>query len=557
MTGKWNVEDPDAGKPRYERFGGIAVFRPGWTATIALRNESEEHFRSRFKTGTYSGRDAVNGILHHQFAFYTWKLGQLIPRLASRDYLEFLLFQYNCTADVESRAKDGRLTEQEEAHWQATGPILRRALKYLAERTVLLSPPHSSRVQEPANMLHDAEQALICAEQLTQLYMESDKVFTLFSDTTTVEVLPEGELDLFRTHCEQDFSSDIVFRVHRDTKHRDRFVPSLPPQMLPPGQDQYLADPFRQTIGVTLQEALEVIRAVLDHAEAPATGFKIPFCSREMIVSQTARLSGFPRQSIEKALAGFAVTRSGMESEGREIFKPKQEHRAYRRGFFEMPHETGPHFAWSQRMAFENAALLIADIPMKQVPVEWNSPAVESALGRLSNAVGKWFETSVVRNFRSLGFIGIESAKDAVGQGRTALPIPPDIGEIDFLGHSQTDHAIIIAECKFVRGGAEPKFYRDDLKEFVTGDNAFMKRLGRKAEWVISNLPSVRHSLSDATGSPIGNDTRRVLSVMVTYYPSCAAHFCNSAPCVSLAEFMLDYQYGGKWPYRTGQYPAD
>lgn len=219
-----------------------------------------------------------------------------------------------------------------------------------------------------------------------------------------------------------------------------------------------------------------------------------------------------------------------------------------------MPHKTGPHLAWSPKMAVENAALLITEIPMKQVPIEWASPEVVSALGRLSNVVGKWFETSMARNFTSLGIVGIESAKDAVGRGPTAVPIPPDIGEMDFIGYSHTDRAVIVAESKFVRSGAEPRFYRDDLSEFVTGSNAFMKRLSRKSEWVAHNLPRVRTALANATGAKITDETRRVLSVMVTYYPSCAGYFWKEAPCVSLAEFMLDYQHSGKWPYKNGEY---
>jgi hypothetical protein len=557
MKGVWRVDDPNEGEAHYERFGGVEVFRPGWTATIALRNEAEAHFRAKFKPGTYVGRDAVNNTLQHHFAFYAQKLGQILPGIASRDYLEFVLFQYERSSVVESLEKKGQLKEHEEGSWQKTGPALRRALKYLAERTVLLSPQESPKEKKPPHMLRQAEQALLCAEQLVQLYMESDKVFSLFPDTTTVEVLPEGELEIFRTHWEDDFSSEIVLRMKRDTKNRAKFIQPIPPQMLPAGQDTNLADVFRQTIGVTLQQALGVIRAVVDHTQKPPTPMGIPFCSREMIVREITRYSGFPREGVEKALNGFTVTRPGMQSEGREVFKPKQEHRAYRRGFFEMPHTTGPHLAWSQQMAIENAVALITDLPMKQVPVEWKSPAVESALGRLSNGVGRWFQTSVARNFKELGFVGIDSAKGTIDHGPTALSIPPNVGEIDFLGHSPADKAVIVAECKYVRGGAEPKFYRDDLTEFVTSTNAFMKRLERKAEWIVQNLFRVRQALSAATGSPISEDTRRVFSVMVTYYPSCAAHFWKRAPCVSLAEFMLDYQFEGRWPYKTGKYVLD
>jgi hypothetical protein len=548
----WSVNDPDSGKPRYEKFGGVDVFRPGWTATIALRNEAEEHFRARFKPGTYVGRDAINKILQHHFSFYAGKLSSILPYIASRDYLEFVLFQYDKSAEVDRIAKAGRLSEQQEFQWTRTGPALRRALKYQAERVVMLSPDSSARAQNPKTMLLNAEQALICAEQLTELYIQSDKVFSIYPDAASLEVLPEGELEMFRCRCENDHSEDMVLRIRRDMKHRTDFMPVLPPQMTLEGQDEFLADAFRQTIGITLNESLGVIRAVVDHAQTPTTGFKIPFCSHESIVSEITRHSGFPRVSVQRALAGFTVTKAGLESEGREIFKPKQEYRAYRRGFFEMPHSTGPHLAWSGNMAMENAVLLLTETPLKQIPAEWNSPAVVSALGRLSNAIGKWFESAVAANFKRLGILGVQSVKDAIGRGPSALPIPQDIGEIDFVGYSPHDSALVVAECKFVRSGTEPKFDRDDIKDFVTGTNAFMKRLKRKTGWILENLPAVRSALSDMTGSTIGADVRRVFSVMVTYYPSSATYFWKDAPCVSLTELMIDYHSHGEWPFRNG-----
>jgi hypothetical protein len=53
-------------------------------------------------------------------------------------------------------------------------------------------------------------------------------------------------------------------------------------------------------------------------------------------------------------------------------------------------------------------------------------------------------------------------------------------------------------------------------------------------------------------GAVAKTDLRRMHPNMVTHYPSPAALFWDKTPCVSLAEFMLDYQEKGMWPYTAG-----
>ena len=392
---------------------------------------------------------------------------------------------------------------------------------------------------------------LICAEMLTQLYIESDRVYFLPGEPA-IEILPEGESDIFRNAGEDVYGTKMLPRIVRDRQHRGDFMPLTPPQMLPAEQEKHMADAFRQTMGISLNEALSVIRQTIDRAVPHPRGFNTLFCRKQMIIDGISKASGYPAKSVQQALDGFTITKDGMASEGRKIFRPKQEYRAFRRAFFEMPDETGPHLAWSKEMAIESYIHLGFGMAFGQFPREWASPVVRAAGGRLSNARGKWFESVVASNFDKVGIIGVASAKDQIGRGEVALRIPQDIGEIDFLGISPRDDAVIVAECKCVQGSYEPNTDRDDIKDFIAGDDAYMKKLAKKAEWVFSNIAAVCSALPSVNSAVPKSDVRQVRSIMVTYYPSPAALFWDKAPCVSLTEFMLDYQEKGAWPYTNG-----
>lgn len=543
------MDDPDEASPVFEGFNGIRLLRPGHIAEILLRSDAEKHFRARYSPGIVSGKENVNDVFRHHFAFYADTLNRVLSPIASRDFIELLLGQYDRSCEIDLLAKKGRLSPERNTRWQHLGPVLRRALKYLAERVVMLSP--TSPLPQNPNILRVAETALICAEMLTQLYIESDRVYFLPGELA-IEILPEGESDIFRNIGDDIYGTKMLPRIERDRQHRKDFMPIVPPQMLPAEQEKYLADAFLQTIGIPLNETLSVIHQTIKRAVPHPRGFNTLFCRKQMIIDGISKASGYPAKSVQQALDGFTVTKDGMASEGREIFRPKQEYRAYRRAFFEMPHETGPHLAWSKEMAIESYIQLGFGMAYGQFPREWVSPNVRASGGRLSNALGKWFEAAVASNFGKVGIIGVASAKDQIGRGAAALRIPQDIGEIDFLGISPRDNAVIVAECKCVQGSYEPNTDRDDITDFITGNNAYMKKLAKKAEWVFDNNSAVCSALSSVIGELPKADLKRVHSIMVTYYPSPAALFWDITPCVSLTEFMLDYQKKGAWPYAVG-----
>jgi hypothetical protein len=243
-----------------------------------------------------------------------------------------------------------------------------------------------------------------------------------------------------------------------------------------------------------------------------------------------------------------------MESEGREVWKPKQEYRAFRRAFFEMPHTTGTHLAFSRSMALESLNQLVRGVVFRQFPPEWRSAEVDAAVVNLSQQAGKWFEGIVENRLRGIGIIGFKSIQKQIGQKNDVVKIPSEVGEIDFLGYSQNENLLLIVECKMVQGGLEGKFFRDDIKEFVTSSKSYVKKYSRKVRWLRDNASAVTNALNSTRLYSAPVKPLAIATAVITYYPTIAQYFIDEYPCISLTNLILDYQEKGKWPYALGVY---
>jgi hypothetical protein len=535
-----------------ESIGGIQIFRPRSSSEWDIRIASERHLRSRFTIRKYDNKDDINSILQHQFAFYSNELGKLLPVVASRDFLEFVLFQFDLATQIEQLYKEGELSKAEDERWKEIGGVIRRALKYIAERVVLLYPDEAPS-GDTELLLPAAERIWICAEEMVNLYMESDQTFSLFPDDISLEILPVGEHDYFAVELRKN-CSDIHARVRYDLSNRHRFISDQSVLFDIEEHDKIIGKALKDTIGVSYREALGIIAEIIRGAQPASNGFPVPFIHKAQILDLCAERLDFARDEIKKVVAGFTISKQQMELEGREVWKPKQEYRAYRRGFFEFPHPSGEHLAFSKEMAAECFAILRRGVIFGQFPAEWRSESVNKSLSALSNLVGEHFEKVVEENLRTINFIGLRSAKKSIGVGEKRIVIPPDVGEIDFVGYSEVERIILIAECKIIRDSFEPRFFRDDVSDFVRSKKAYINQLRKKVEWARDNQASIYEALV-STGLYKGSvEPEYLAGALITYLPTIASCFIDDFPCISLTELMLDYESTGSWPYNLGIY---
>ncbi len=90
-------------------FGGVRLYRPRIESDLLFRFDSQQHLHSRFSPRMYKGRDEINAIIHHQCEFCESRLRAIVPAIASRHLMEFVLHQYDLAAEIESKFKSGQL----------------------------------------------------------------------------------------------------------------------------------------------------------------------------------------------------------------------------------------------------------------------------------------------------------------------------------------------------------------------------------------------------------------------------------------------------------------
>ena len=367
-------------------------------------------------------------------------------------------------------------------------------------------------------------------------------------------IYPEGrapfwELKLLKT-C--NLSQD----VSRDTANRSIFMGSeiSTPLFNIDLHDQVIGSSLKSAIGASYREAISVLRMVVDGSQPVPEGFPTLFVHFSNLVNIVSQHTQLPAKTVETILNGFTITKARMESEGREVWKPKQEYRAFRRAFFEMPQSSGTHIAFSERMAMESWLQLTLNVVFNQFPVEWRNPSVDTSLAMLSNLAGTWFEKIVEENLGKIGFKGLRSIKKMTGEHHNRVHIPADVGEIDFLGYSENEKLMLIAECKMVQGSYEGKFFRDDISAFVTCKKSYSRKFSRKVQWVIQNREAVISALNTSGMYSTTVKPGSTATAIITFFPNIAQYFIHEYPCVSLTNLMLDYREAGKWPYSVGIY---
>jgi len=515
--------------------------------------EAEEHLRSQFDVGQYSNSAEINQILHHQFAFFESKLEELLPQIASPDLLKFLLFQYEESMAVDSVYKSEQLNSKERVRWIELGPIFRRAVKYLAERVVMTMPERDPNVSR-ANLLERLDAVWICVEELTVLYTLSDQTFMVFPGETTFEILPRGEQKYWRLKVDNECAINMRERVFVDTANRERFVPQPSFEVDTERHDDFLAGAFVEEIGTTYLQAIGVLRTVIEVSEPDPNRFPIPFIHRETVIEKLCQYLGISRASVAQILAGFSLNKEQLQTEGRKVWKPKQEYRALRRGFFEVPHTEGIHLTFSKKMAFENLIQLVRGVPFQQLPTEWRTERIDLALSALANEAGTWFENVVQDNLTKVGFWGYKGIKRGFGQGDARVSIPENVGEVDYIGYSDTEQLLIVIECKMVSAGVEAKYFRDEISEFFTSSDAYKDKFEKKIGWVRSNLNQIIEAFESLQSDEVEINPTRMACAIITYYSSIITCLVEEIPSCSITEFMMSYEEKQQWPFERGIY---
>jgi hypothetical protein len=510
----------------FVRLGNNRIVRPTTETATHLREEAHKHLLQSIQPGAYTDTATVNAALQRVFEFYSARLTRLIEQLASRDFIQCLLFQYEESVAI---GHGDQLDASQREFWRGVGQRFRRAVKFLCEKACLAAQRANSDLSQKKSVkLFD--QALYCAEEMVHLYHLSETTYSLFPDTVELK-LTKKSLDVLLRGTHAQALPQFVRTVEQDRNNRSRFIKGLSFDTDPVAHCAILDSGFEKAFGLPFMGFLDFLKHAIDDPKEHTSGFPIPFINLEGLV-QAGTGYGLKADLVRRILSGFTLWKAAMQKEARVIWNPKQKHRALRRAFFEFPHPTGTHIVWSRGMAKESFVWLLSGVCFQCLPEEWVAPETNTALAATSNACGAWFEKVAAENLRAIGFNG-SAFKNQVRVGQETLDIPASVGQLDFLGYSSQERLLLLAEFKIVEEGTEPKFYRDSVAQFVRNKGNYADKFRTKIAWLRENRTQLGQIFSKV------EHRVRLAIVMVTLYPSFASFFIDDFPCVSITHLRL------------------
>ena len=81
-------------------------------------------------------------------------------------------------------------------------------------------------------------------------------------------------------------------------------------------------------------------------------------------------------------------------------------------------------------------------------------------------------------------------------------------------------------------------------------ENSYLNKFRKKFTWVQTNCQVVFPALFPKQAE-VSEYPNRIAGIMITFYPTMASYLIDDYPCVSLTEFMLDYESISEYPYQV------
>jgi hypothetical protein len=465
-------------------------------------------------------------------------LDEYLPKIVPGEFAKYLICEYERYGKVEDVYRANGLSSKDEELWVSYAGSGRRAIKHLLE-LLCISNLEEGQV---ATTLEEQEDAIsmvfIAAEELVSLYQRSDRY--VLHDELELRLNPDEHVYF---NVPQD--SSIKFDIRESVRDTAKYVPS--PAFLQDVQahSKILDASFKETLGLSYLQAMQAIQRTFNRFSKDNDPEAVGAFEWKEAIDAIAREYRINSSQAELVLEGFSLSAKSMED--RALFRSKQEYRAYKRAFFKYIDNGKVKVYFSQRMARESFALLVTDVPFRKLPSEWKFKTITQALDQLSLEAGRWFEDVVVRNLKGVGIVGSPSIKTLIMSKADRMKIPPEVGEIDFLGFHETRKMLVIIEVKQVKFSTEPKTMRDDIDKFTEGPSSYSAKFVKKYDWAIENIDSIQKHFAHN----FKLDTKLEVAgyVMITHYATIASLKMNDFSCVPLSEFMNKVIDGQEWPF--------
>lgn len=536
------------------RIDGRKIYDPNQNSRVELRHECEDYLRKRYKPGIYKGTEA-NNISKYLFGFYNSKFIEEIQEMDNDYFVYFTLYQYDLATKINKSFRNNQLTTEASSYWKENGPLYRRTLSYLLEGLISNLEISNNPKNTIIKAFESYDRLFILSEKAIKNSIISNEIFYL-NDSYKLRINPIGSetyietIETVKSRNYSDLHKTYVEQSTRDINLRNKYISGLPYESDWKKHGKFLNESFKEIFDLDYYEAMYLLSDIIKNSKPIECTNDIPLVNKSNFIDDIISQIGIDKDKVHRFFNGLILSKKDLRKNKRSFIKFKQEYRSNRRPFLQFEKQNTTYLTWSTEMLIERLDFLDNDFIFKNIPSEWRKGGINKAVNYISNDAGRWFEKQVKENLLKVGING-DHIKDKFHTGQESLNCKI-IGGLDFLGYSNNDNILILIECKYINSGFEPKTYYNDIVSFTDPKNGYISRLDEKVEWIMDNFIYVKRDLSKRMSISIPDSCNTIGISFFTYVKTFAYAFIDNYPCISLTEFMENYEKEKKWYLKTG-----
>ncbi|KFF64896.1 hypothetical protein RC90_00555 [Pectobacterium brasiliense] len=505
------------------------IFRP-------LEKHEKENYKKiksevfkKYKSNHYTEKSEILEVCYFIYNKHEENLLEYIHKLPPLDLVEFALYQYEQYAEFNTHHHNFNLSTADEEMWVNYGSYSRRGIKYLLEylcenheelNSINHSPLNDDEISEALSII------FISLEEMCSMYMRIQSYEFIIED---VELYLDEEKYTYFT-VPQDDHPENRLDIRMERKKVRSYIESIPFNIDISLHSNIFGDSFNEHLGISYEKLINILLEIITNSPS-----NIAIVNKNEMIDFLCKKLNIDINQANSIVLGFSIDQERLKIQVRKLFAPKQEYRAYHRGFFIFKIKDEECIIFSKTMAKESLDILLNNVCYKILPKEWLTNSINSKLATLSNMAGKWYEEQLFINLKKTDIKTIRSVKKLKSNDKI-VTIPDNVGEIDFLGFDLVNSSLFIIEAKNVRFNTEPRLFRDDLSKFTHGSKSYSNKFNKKCQWVIDNINIITDEFKRNKINI--NNIAKIYKVMVLFHPSIIETKKTDFTCMNMVKFL-------------------
>ena len=522
------MADYNDDKISYKKYFGIPILTPRESVISDVRKKTEKFVRSKIEPGVYRDCNLINNLFKDVFSFLNEEIKPLIKKLSNVQTLSFLFFQYSLSCKIEALSRTQSHNRDYEL-WVHDRGCLRRSLKFLIEK-IAENYQSDEDIQKNDSGL-SLEYLIEFTEMSFFFSMLSASTYGVNKDKTILEVTDSSDscdFDDFIKVSIENIDPDAFPQSVR-TFHIFNEKNGSPLSKCIAYFQNESKNAFQSLANDSYEHFWYILEILKNNCSPDELGvYCIPTNEIKREITKSFSIS---KHCVDLFFNTFSLTQYELQTNPREIFKTKQRNRLKIKSILQINLSGEDYSMYTKETIDEGRIMLVDSLIYKTLPEEWQNDDMKLSFSRINKQFGSDFEKLVCDYLSKKMFEGRSYKNNMPCKGK----IPPEVGEIDYLGFSRKEKCIVCFEFKNVRGSTDPLEFRDDLNQFIYKRDSYLNKYRKKVEFVKSNISKLVDWFSKKYNITLTSE--KIMTAIITYAPNISQYFINEYKCLALAQF--------------------